>query len=188
VLDYLLWRRRLRIETAGAFWTASCFALPGMLAAIYVHPMTVNTVDGFALFCHGAGAGAGLGVGLAFSLHGVFREARAEWFGVVLGLLLAGGAAAIHLNAEQPDAGRALVSSRVLDASPRQAGRRRTELSLRQLGLRSVDVDWQGSPLRIAVDLDLELRDGSAVLLSVLEGRFGFPVIEQVQRVEARVR
>ena len=188
MLDWWLWRRRIRIETAGTFWTATFLALPGIGAAIYVHPTTLNTVDGFALFLHGAAVGAGLGAGLAFALHGVAREAPAEWFGVVLGLLLLGGAAAIHLNAEQPDTEPAFVSSRVLEPSPRRGRLWRAEQSVRQRGLRSVEVEWQGRPLRIVVDSDLGLREGSAVLLSVSGGRFGFPVIDAVRPVEARVR
>jgi hypothetical protein len=188
VLDYWLWRRERRLRWAATFWPATLFALPGVVAAIYVHPTTLNTVDGFALFLHGAAVGAGLGAGLAFALHGVVREAPAEWSGVVLGLLLLGGAAAIHLNAEQPDTEPAFVSSRVLDTSPRRGRLWRAEQSVRQRGLRSVEVEWQGRPLRIVVDPDLGLREGSAVLLSVSGGRFGFPVIDEVRPVEARVR
>lgn len=35
------------------------------------------------------------------------------------------------------------------------------------------------------VDLDLILPQGSAVVLTVYDGRFGYPVIERVQRVDA---
>lgn len=182
MLDYLLWRRRIRIETAGAFWTGALFALPGFLGALWVHPVTLNTIDGLALFGHGAGAGAGLGAGLAFALRGVWREARAEWWGLGLGLLLTGGAAAIHLNADRPEADRAVVPARVLDVSPSHG---RHERTVRSLALRSVSVEWQGRPLRIVVDQDLALRDGDALLLSVYAGRLGFPVIERVRRAES---
>ena len=187
MLDYWLWRRRIRIETAGTFFTAALLASPGVVAAIWIQPAALNTVDGLVLFCHGAAAGAGLGLGLAFALRGVFREAPAEWFGVVLCLLLLGGVAAIHLNADQPPAAPTLIPSRVV-ASPGQGRRWRSERSLSRRGLRSVEVDWQGHPLRIAVDSELGLGEGSPVLLSVAEGRFGFPVIEQVQPAPVHVR
>jgi hypothetical protein len=185
MLDYWLWRRRIRIETAATFWTATLFALPGFVAALWVHPVTLNTIDGFALFWHGAGAGAGLGAGLAFALRGVFREAPAEWVGVVLGLLLAGGAAAIHVNADQREAERTLVAARVLDPWPSHGTH---ENSIRKLALRSVQVDWQGTPRIIAVDRDLALREESVLLLWSYEGRLGFRVIERLQRVEPRER
>jgi hypothetical protein len=159
------------------------FALPGILVAAYELPITMNTVGGFALFWHGAAAGAGLGAGLAFALRGFWNDARAEWFGFVLCLLLTGGAVATHVNAEQPEANRTLVASHVVD-DWNGHGRRRSERTLRQRWLRSVAMDWQGRALRIVVDRDLVLRAGSPVVLSVYDGRFGYPVIERLHRVD----
>jgi uncharacterized protein YbjQ (UPF0145 family) len=161
-------------------WTATLFAPPGMLVAGYELPITMNTIGGFALFSHGAAAGAGAAAGLAFALRGFWNGARAEWIGFVLCLLLTGGALATHVNAEQPEASRRLVASHVVDDWNGRG--RRTEEFLRRGWLRSVAVAWQGRALRVVVDRDLILREGSAVVLSVYDGRFGFPVIERVQR------
>jgi hypothetical protein len=191
VLDYWLWRRQVRLNHAATFWTATFFALPGILAAWYVYPVLLSTVDGFALFWHGAGAGAGLGAGLAFALRGFSSEARAEWFGFVLCLLLTGGAVAIHLNARQPEAEPTLVASPLIDQTRSLGHFRGTpehdwpgERAVRKLGLRSVMVNWQGRPVRIVVDRDLVLRGDSVLLLSVYEGRFGFSVIERVHAAD----
>ena len=182
MFDYWLARKQRRREIAAVHWTATLFALPGILFAAYELPVTLNTIDGMSLFGHGAAAGAGLGAGLALALRGFWRDAEPELWGFALGLLLVGGAIAIHLNAEQPGAGRTLVASHVVDDWDRHG--RRSEQSLRQRWLRSVAVDWQGRTLRVAVDRDLVLREGSAVVLTAYDGRFGYPVIERVQRVD----
>ena len=182
MLDYWLARRRRRIEISAAGWTGTLFALPGLLFGWHELPVTMNTIDGYVLFGHGAAAGAGLGAGLAFALRGFWHDARAEWWGFVLCLLLVGGAGAIHLNAEQPGAERTLVASHVVDTW-RSHGRR-SERTLRQHWLRSVAVDWRGEALWIAIDRDLAPGEGSAVVLSVYDGRFGHPVIERVHRVD----
>jgi hypothetical protein len=140
VFDYWLARRQRRIEIAAVQWTATLFALPGILLAVYEWPVTMNTVGGFELFWHGAAAGAGLGAGLAFALRGFWNDVMAEWFGFVLCLLLAGGAVATHVNAEQPEASRTLVASLVVD-DPESPGRF-TERALRQR-CRARSVGWQ---------------------------------------------
>jgi hypothetical protein len=182
VFDYWLARRQRRIEISAAGWTGTLFALPGILVAAYELPVTMNTIDGYVLFGHGAAAGAGLGAGLAFALRGFWNDVRPEWWGFVLGLLLVGGAIATHLNAEQPEAERTRVASRVVDDWATRG--RFSEKTLRRRWLRSVAVDWQSRPLRIVVDRDLVLREGSPVVLSVYAGRFGYPVIERLDRVD----
>jgi len=182
VFDYWLARKQRRIQMTMDSWIGLFFALPGILFASYELPVTLNTVDGWALFWHGAAGGAGLGAGLAFALRGFWSDARAEWWGFVLCLFLGGGAAATHLNAAEPEAKRTLVGSHVVD--DRDPRRHKNEASLRRRWLRSVSVDWQGQAQRVAVDRDLVLREGSAVVLTVYDGRFGYPVIEHVQRVE----
>jgi hypothetical protein len=182
VFDYWLARKQRRIQMTMDSWIGLFFALPGILFASYELPVTLNTVDGWALFWQGAAAGAGLGAGLVFALRDFWNDARAEGWGFVLCLFLTGGAAAIHLNAAQPEAERTLVGSRVVDDLEPHG--HKNEASLRRRWLRSVAVDWQGQTQRVAVDRDLVLREGSAVVLTAYDGRFGYPVIERVQRVE----
>ena len=174
MFDYLLARGRWRNEIAVVSWTATLFALPGVLVAAYELPVTLNTIGGVALFGCGAAAGAGLGAGLAYAMRGFWNKARAEWWGFVLCLLLAGGALATHLNAQAPEAECKRVTSRVVEGWNGH-GRRH------ERGLHTVAVAWQDHPLRVVVDSDLVLREGSRVVLSVCEGRFGLPVVERVQ-------
>ncbi len=182
MLEYWLARGQRRNEIAAVGWTGALFALPGILLAAYELPITRNTIDGLALFGHGVGAGAGLAAGLAFALRGFWSNARPEWWGFVLGLALAGGATAIHLNAEQPEVERSLVASRVVDGW--SARSRFSERAFRQRWLRTITVDWQSRRVPAVIDRDVILPEGSAVVLSVYDGRFGYPVIERVQRVD----
>lgn len=185
MLDYWLWRRERRLAWAATFWPATFFALPGILIAAHFVPAISNTFDGAALFGHGAAAAAGLGVGLAFSLHGVFRDARAEWFGFVLGVTLAGGAAATHWNADAAKAERVLIETRVVNGPV--VPRRRPWFRAR--GLESIHVEWNGKPNEAIVTREQgPFREGEPVRLSVDEGRLGYRVIERVYRVEAHVR
>ncbi len=183
MLDYWLWRRQLRINHATTFWTATLFALPGILAAGHFLPVTLNTIDGLALFGHGAAAGAGLGVGLAVSLRGVFREAGAEWFGLVLGLMLAAGTAASIWNTDVPEAERRMIASRVVVDTPPAARHHLRWLELR--GLDSVHVEWEGGAQEAVVAKEQgPFREGTPLLLSVHPGRLGYPVIERVHAAD----